>query len=75
MEISINFSTIITDYWGLIICEVISGRIHFVPSPIPYNTICYLTIHESYVEKGATQRRGGLHVETPGKVSEYVNIG
>eukprot|EP01084_Bolivina_argentea_P252507 423849_1 len=30
------------------------------------NKICYLTIQESFVEKGKTQRRPGLHVETPG---------
>eukprot|EP01052_Picozoa_sp_SAG31_P035500 SAG31_NODE_4293_length_3375_cov_6.098901_1_plen_1019_part_10 len=29
--------------------------------------ICYLTIDEGFVEKGQSQRRGGLHVESPGK--------
>ncbi|KAJ2988674.1 hypothetical protein HDV02_005451 [Globomyces sp. JEL0801] len=29
--------------------------------------ICYLTIHESYVEPGESQRRAGLHTESPGK--------
>eukprot|EP01084_Bolivina_argentea_P095232 171222_1 len=32
------------------------------------NKIGYLTIHESYVEKGYTQRRPGLHVECPGNI-------
>ena len=31
------------------------------------NKICYLSIHESFVEQNKTQRRPGLHVETPGK--------
>ena len=30
--------------------------------------IGYLTIHESYVEKGATQRTPGIHTESPGVV-------
>merc|ERR1712039_649372 len=29
--------------------------------------IGYLTIHESFVYQGRSQRRAGLHVETPGK--------
>eukprot|EP01084_Bolivina_argentea_P114345 203592_1 len=28
--------------------------------------ICFLTIHESYVQKGNTQRRPGIHIELPG---------
>ena len=28
--------------------------------------IAYLTIHETYVKPGETQRRPGLHTETPG---------
>ena len=31
--------------------------------------ICYLTIHESIVKKGETQRRGGLHIERPGSIT------
>ena len=31
--------------------------------------IGYLTIHESYVEPGTTQRRPGLHIERPGVVA------
>ena len=38
--------------------------------------IGYLTIHESRVEAGAAQRRGGVHIECPGVVllegTEYV---
>ncbi|KAJ3095002.1 hypothetical protein HK100_005949 [Physocladia obscura] len=30
--------------------------------------IGYLTIHESWVEAGATQRRPGLHIESPGAI-------
>eukprot|EP01083_Nonionella_stella_P004445 12852_1 len=30
--------------------------------------ICFLTVHESMVDKGKTQRRPGLHVETPGMI-------
>jgi hypothetical protein len=28
--------------------------------------VAYLTVHESYVEAGQTQRRPGLHIESPG---------
>eukprot|EP01084_Bolivina_argentea_P083228 150702_1 len=35
--------------------------------PTQTNEICYLTIQESFVDKNKTQRRPGLHVETPGK--------
>ena len=31
--------------------------------------ICYLTVHESFVKKGETQRRGGLHIERPGLIT------
>ena len=30
--------------------------------------VCYLTIHESYVESNQTQRRPGLHTDNPGKI-------
>merc|ERR1719242_1876810 len=46
----------------------------FIP-PILYenkdeiNKIGFLTIQESFVEKGKTQRRPGLHVECPGLVN------
>ena len=30
-----------------------------------FGKICYLTIHESFVEKGKSQRRPGLHIELP----------
>jgi hypothetical protein len=32
--------------------------------------IAYLSVHESFVAKGASQRRGGLHIETPGAVQD-----
>merc|ERR1719361_3140311 len=35
--------------------------------PSQKDKICFLTIHESFVEKGRTQRRPGLHVELPGR--------
>lgn len=31
--------------------------------------VCYLTIQESFAEKGRTQRRPGLHVENPGQLN------
>eukprot|EP00957_Ditylum_brightwellii_P075342 5724983-Ditylum_brightwellii.AAC.1 len=37
------------------------------PYPKDYiGKVGYLTVHESYVEAGASQRREGLHVEAPG---------
>ena len=30
--------------------------------------VCYLTIQESFVESGATQRRPGVHVDCPGVI-------
>eukprot|EP01084_Bolivina_argentea_P313109 542185_1 len=35
---------------------------------IEYGKIYYLTIHESIIEAGRSQRRPGLHVELPGKL-------
>ncbi|KAI8897821.1 hypothetical protein BC833DRAFT_620884 [Globomyces pollinis-pini] len=32
-----------------------------------YEEICYLTVHESYVEPEKSQRRSGLHTESPGQ--------
>ncbi len=29
-------------------------------------SVCYLTVHESFVKAGTSQRRDGLHIETPG---------
>ena len=37
--------------------------------PGQFNKICYLTIHESFVEKGKSQRRPGLHIELPGDIA------
>lgn len=33
-----------------------------------YGKVCYLTIHESYVDASRAQRREGLHIETPGMI-------
>ncbi len=33
--------------------------------PIYKNPVAYLTIHESFVKKGETQRRPGIHTESP----------
>ncbi len=30
-----------------------------------YEAIAYLTVHESFVKKGETQRRPGIHIEAP----------
>ena len=38
------------------------------------NKIGYLTVQESLVEKGKTQRRPGLHVETPGDIYIHQQI-
>ncbi|KAI8838160.1 hypothetical protein BJ741DRAFT_127827 [Chytriomyces cf. hyalinus JEL632] len=34
--------------------------------PGEWGKVGYITVHESYVEKGETQRRPGLHIESPG---------
>ncbi len=34
--------------------------------------IYYLTVHESYVEPESSQRRGGLHIEAPGNIHDYM---
>lgn len=39
-----------------------------------YNTTAYLTIHESLVQPGESQRRSGLHVERPGSIAQGGNI-
>lgn len=46
-------------YWGMIEACRTSDRIK----------VCYLTIHESETKEGCSQRRGGLHTESPGSVS------
>mmetsp|Transcript_41448 Transcript_41448/g.125510 ORF Transcript_41448/g.125510 Transcript_41448/m.125510 type:complete len:472 (-) Transcript_41448:336-1751(-) len=35
--------------------------------------VAYLTVHESYVQPGSAQRRGGLHIETPGLIAQDDN--
>merc|ERR550539_25868 len=32
-------------------------------------SVCYLTVHESFVSAQSSQRRDGLHIEAPGKIS------
>lgn len=44
-----------------------------IPSEESYS-VMYLTVHESLVDPNATQRREGLHVETPGVVSAKLRI-
>eukprot|EP01083_Nonionella_stella_P153337 492591_1 len=51
-------------YWRLI-----KKCIDHDPSQV--GKIGYLTVHESFVDAGRTQRRPGLHVETPGTI--YIN--
>jgi hypothetical protein len=34
-------------------------------STFDYEAIAYLTVHESFVKKGETQRRPGIHIEAP----------
>eukprot|EP00746_Dinoflagellata_sp_MGD_P007705 gnl/MRDRNA2_/MRDRNA2_115310_c0_seq1.p1 gnl/MRDRNA2_/MRDRNA2_115310_c0~~gnl/MRDRNA2_/MRDRNA2_115310_c0_seq1.p1 ORF type:complete len:610 (-),score=127.49 gnl/MRDRNA2_/MRDRNA2_115310_c0_seq1:269-2098(-) len=47
-------------YWPLICaCPVTKSA---------YGQIGYLTVHEGFVQEGATQRRAGLHVESPGRL-------
>ena len=36
--------------------------------------VCFLTVQESFVENGASQRRPGVHVDCPGSV-KFVNYG
>jgi len=49
-------------YWPLIErCEL---------PPEELGKVGYLTIHESLVPAGQTQRRGGLHIESPGNLKE-----
>ena len=48
-------------YWPLI-------NTVFYKDSSQWGKICYLTIHESFVKKGYSQRRPGLHVESPGNI-------
>ncbi len=52
----------LSQYWELI--QTCVGNTEDAPE------IAYLTVHESFVEKGGLQRRGGLHIETPGTVED-----
>ena len=74
------------EYW-----DEFFERVYWVPSTsihiklIPENQlgkIGYLTVHESLVEPGGTQRRPGLHTDCPGKLlicenenKEYICLG
>eukprot|EP00092_Neocalanus_flemingeri_P001415 GFUD01001511.1.p1 GENE.GFUD01001511.1~~GFUD01001511.1.p1 ORF type:complete len:396 (+),score=91.78 GFUD01001511.1:127-1314(+) len=62
-------------YWGMIKAaltpEMNRACYHMWPSqalPSDVGKVNYLTIKESYVEIGTSQRRPGLHVDSPGKV-------
>ena len=48
-------------YWGhlILLCQFDDDEI---------GKVCYLTIHESKVDKDCSQRRPGLHTERPGKL-------
>ena len=35
--------------------------------------VAYLTVHESHVDAGTTQRREGLHIESPGFFNDHPN--
>ncbi len=40
---------------------------YIATDPCQEKQICYLSIHESFVKKGRSQRRPGLHIESAGK--------
>jgi hypothetical protein len=44
-------------------------------NPTENGTVCYLTVHESYVQARTSQRRDGLHIETPGLTSSNFSPG
>ena len=48
-------------YWSFIYVVYLRDRSQ-------WGKVCYLTIHETFVKKGCTQRRPGLHVESPGSI-------
>ena len=60
-------------YWSLIeFCSEIEfmkdGGRWFKNSTSEHGKVCYLTIQESMVKSGQSQRRHGLHVDCPGYV-------
>ena len=64
-------------YWNEMI-----NKCYYSPGSIVMNRLIshsevgkvgYLTIHEGYVEKGESQRRPGIHTETPGKILVHQN--
>ncbi|KAI8838162.1 hypothetical protein BJ741DRAFT_576942 [Chytriomyces cf. hyalinus JEL632] len=44
--------------------SIVAACLRRVPSEL--DKVGYITVHESYVEEGQTQRRPGLHIESPG---------
>jgi hypothetical protein len=52
-------------YWGMIeACPYVQEEV---------GKIAYLTVHESYVDTNKSQRRGGLHIESPGFFADDVH--
>ncbi|ORY42480.1 hypothetical protein BCR33DRAFT_851548 [Rhizoclosmatium globosum] len=41
-----------------------------IESGYEWGKVGYLTMHESYVQEGAIQRRPGLHIESPGNLPD-----
>ena len=75
-EININMMPVLMDpeKFKSQLPSSLKGYIQFLHAclfadPSQNGKICYLTIHESYVEKGKTQRRPGLHIELPGSIA------
>ena len=65
----------IKPYWPLISAclepQMARASWHMWPTesiPSDVGKVYYLTIQESYVEKGKSQRRPGLHVDSPGRI-------
>ncbi|KAJ3219598.1 hypothetical protein HDU81_000289 [Chytriomyces hyalinus] len=42
--------------------------------PGEHGKVGYISVHESYIEEGATQRRPGLHIEAPGKTPPGISM-
>ncbi|KAJ3232734.1 hypothetical protein HDU78_006874 [Chytriomyces hyalinus] len=42
--------------------------------PREWGKVGYITVHESYVEEGQTQRRPGLHIESPGVIAPEAHM-
>ena len=48
-----------------IICRCPAVRAGVTSSVWDYEAVAYLTVHESFVKKGQTQRRPGVHIDAP----------